>query len=208
MQGLTPLVRNLIILNGLVYIAQMLLPLDFTRTIDGQDVHLMLTQMISLWGISSPFFQPYQFFTYMFAHGGFFHIFFNMIVLASFGPVLETYWGEKKFLICYLVTGIGAGIIYTVVHYYLGSSDVPMLGASGAIYGLLMAFGMVFPNLEVGLLFVPIPIKAKYLVFVVGLITFLLDSSGNVAHLAHFGGVVVAYLLVSFWNKSGTKFNY
>jgi len=159
---------------------------------------------MSLWGVHSPNFKPYQFFTYMFAHGGMGHIFFNMLALASFAPILESYWGDKKFLIFYLATGIGAGIIYAAVNYFLGGGGGGiMLGASGAIYGILMAFGMSFPNMEIMLLFPPIPIKAKYMVFIMGFITYALDSSGTVAHLAHFGGAFVAFIIISIWRGQG-----
>jgi len=189
---LTPLVRNLVIINVVVFLAQNLLS------------NLHLTKYISLWSIHSPNFRPYQFFTYMFAHGGLGHIFFNMFALASFAPILEGYWGEKKFLIFYLATGIGAGIIYAGANYFLGTgAGGIMLGASGAIYGILMAFGMVFPNLELMLLFPPIPIKAKYMVFIMGFITYALDRSGSVAHLAHFGGAFVAFIIISAWRSQG-----
>jgi membrane associated rhomboid family serine protease len=189
---LTPLVKNLIIINVVIFLAQKLLS------------NLYVTEYLSLWNIHSPNFKPYQFFTYMFAHGSFTHIFFNMLALASFAPVLESYWGDKKFLTFYLATGIGAGVVYAVVNLLLGTSDGGiMLGASGALYGILMAFGMVFPNLEIMLLFPPIPIKAKYMVFIMGFITYVLDSSGTVAHLAHFGGALVAFIIISIWRSQG-----
>jgi len=205
MFNLSPLVRNLIIINVVIFILQQFLPVVVTRTIDGQDIGLGLTQLISLWGINSPLFQPYQFFTYMFAHGSFGHIFFNMLALASFAPILENYWGEKKFLIFYVITGMGAAIIYALVNYLMGASGGSMLGASGAIYGILMAFGMLFPNLELMLLFPPIPIKAKYMVFLMGGLTYVMDRSGSVAHLAHFGGAFVAFLLISYWRSQGQR---
>ncbi len=189
---LTPLVRNLIIINVVVFLTQNLLS------------NLYVTEYLSLWSVHSPNFKPYQFFTYMFAHGGMGHIFFNMLALASFAPVLESYWGDKKFLIFYLATGIGAGVIYAVVNLLLGTDGGGiMLGASGALYGILMAFGMVFPNLEIMLLFPPIPIKAKYMVFIMGFITYALDRSGTVAHLAHFGGALVAFIIISIWKSQG-----
>jgi membrane associated rhomboid family serine protease len=140
----------------------------------------------------------------MFAHGSFGHIFFNMLAFASFAPILESYWGDKKFLFFYIATGIGAGIIYGVLNYFVftGTGGV-MLGASGAIYGILMAFGLLFPNLELMLLFPPIPIKAKYMVFVMGFITYALDRSGTVAHLAHFGGAFAAFLIIMYWKSQG-----
>lgn len=198
MFNVTPLVRNLIIINIVIFLLQNLI---------GDD---LLTMYISLWDMHSPNFRPYQFFTYMFAHGGFMHIFFNMLALASFAPILEHYWGDKKFLIFYVATGIGAGVIYALVNYFLfaGMSGGIMMGASGAIYGILMAFGMVFPNMEIMLLFPPIPIKAKYMVFVMGFLTYAMDKSGSVAHLAHFGGALVAFIIISIWRSQGRNRGY
>ncbi|MCA4899611.1 MAG: rhomboid family intramembrane serine protease [Bacteroidota bacterium] len=164
---------------------------------------LYITQFLSLWDFRSGLFRPYQIFTYMFAHGSFMHIFFNMLAFASFAPILESYWGERKFLAFYIVTGIGAGVIYAVFNYFFPGNAGYMLGASGALYGILMAFGLQFPNLELMLLFPPIPIKAKYMVFVMGFITYAMDRSGTVAHLAHFGGAFVAYLIMSYWRSQG-----
>ena len=188
MFNITPTVRTLIIINVAIFLLQ-----NFNE---------QFTVYLSLWPLGTSYFEPYQFFTYMFAHGGFGHIFFNMLAFASFAPILEQYWGEKKFLFFYLATGIGAGIIYGVVNYFFFPGQVgPMLGASGALYGILMAFGMVFPDLELMLLFPPIPIKAKYMVFVMGFITFAMDRSGTVAHLAHFGGAFVAFIIIRYWKS-------
>ncbi|MFM8739814.1 MAG: rhomboid family intramembrane serine protease [Cytophagales bacterium] len=191
MFNITPLVRTIIIINVVVFLAQNLLS------------QLYITQFLSLWDFRSGLFRPYQIFTYMFAHGSFMHIFFNMLAFASFAPILESYWGEKKFLAFYIVTGIGAGVIYAVFNYFFPGNAGYMLGASGALYGILMAFGLQFPNLELMLLFPPIPIKAKYMVFVMGFITYAMDRSGTVAHLAHFGGAFVAYLIMSYWRSQG-----
>jgi membrane associated rhomboid family serine protease len=190
MFNFTPLVRTLVIINVAVFLLQ-----NFSDYV---------TAYLALWPLSTSYFKPYQFFTYMFAHGGFGHIFFNMLALSSFAPILENYWGEKKFLFFYLATGIGAGMIYGAVNYFFfpGQSG-PMLGASGALYGVLMAFGMVFPNMELMLLFPPIPIKAKYMVFVIGGITYFMDRTGTVAHLAHFGGALVAFIIINFWRSTG-----
>ena len=204
MFNVSPLVRTLIIINVVVFMLQSLAPIAITRFIEGQEITLGLTQIISLWGIGSPLFAPYQFFTYMFAHGGMGHIFFNMLALASFAPILENYWGDKKFLTFYIITGMGAGILYAAANYFFFPATAgSMLGASGAIYGILMAFGMLFPNLEIMLLFPPIPIKAKYMVFLMGIMTYAMDRSGSVAHLAHFGGAFVAFLLISYWRSQG-----
>ncbi len=191
MFNITPLVRTLIIINVGVFLVQNLF------------ANWHVTEYMSLWSINSGFFRPYQVFTYMFAHGGFGHIFFNMLAFASFAPILETYWGDKKFLIFYIATGIGAAIIYAGVNYFLPGNGGYMLGASGALYGVLMAFGMLFPDMELMLLFPPIPIKAKYMVFLMGFITYAMDRSGTVAHLAHFGGAFVAFVLINYWRMQG-----
>ena len=204
MFNITPLVRGIIIINVVVFLLQQFLTNLSTIEMDGQVYQLGLSELVSLWGINTPLFKPYQFFTYMFAHGSFMHIFFNMLALASFAPILESYWGDKKFLTFFIATGIGAGVIYTIVNYFIfRETGGSMLGASGAIYGILMAFGLVFPNLEIMLLFPPIPIKAKYMVFVMGFITYALDRSGTVAHLAHFGGALVAFFIISYWRSQG-----
>jgi membrane associated rhomboid family serine protease len=189
MLNLTPVIRNLLIINVVVFIIQSLMPIT--------------EYYLSLFPLESGYFQPYQFFTYMFAHGGFMHIFFNMMALASLGPILETYWGDRKFLLFYLATGIGAGVIYAVANYFIPGEGGRMLGASGAIYGVLMAFGMTFPEMVVSLFF--FPLKAKYLVFVIGFLTYIMDRSGQVAHLAHFGGAAVGFVMVSIWRGQGGR---
>jgi len=182
MFNLTPLVRNIIFVCVAVYLAQ---------------IFLNVTGFLQLYPLRTPYFRPYQLFTYMFAHGSTTHIFFNMLTLAFMGPMLEMIWGQQKLLLYYLATGIGAGLVYAAVDYFLNPiSAAPMLGASGAIYGLLVAFGLMAPDREIQLLLPPISIKAKYLVFVVGGITWLLDSSGAVAHTAHFGGAFVGFLMI------------
>jgi membrane associated rhomboid family serine protease len=193
MQRVSPVVRNLIMINIVVYIVQQFKP--------------EVTYLISLFGIESEYFKPFQLFSYMFAHGGFFHIFFNMLILATTGPILENFWGQTKFLTFYLVTGIGAGVFHLLIQYYFfpGEANIPMLGASGAIYGILMAFGMMFPNMELMLLFPPIPIKAKYLVWVLGGMTFLMSGAG-VAHFAHLGGIIFAFILLRIWRSQGGSY--
>lgn len=193
MLRLTPVVKNILIITVIVFILQ--------NVVGG------FTDLISLWNPLTQKFRPYQLFTYMFAHGGFFHIFFNMLVLASTAPVLENYWGQKRFLMFYLVTGIGAGVFHLLISYFLFPASYGlMLGASGAVYGVLMAFGMMFPNMEMRLLIPPVAIKAKYLVWVLGAITFLLGR-GDVAHFAHLGGIIFAFILLRIWrHKNGTYF--
>lgn len=191
----TPVVKNLIIINTVIFLLQILLP------------GLHLTEYLSLWNVRSDYFKPYQLFTYMFVHSpeGFSHIFFNMLTLVFIGPLLESYWGPRRFLMFYVICGIGAGVFNVLIDLFFGVGGFSiMLGVSGAIYGVLMGFGMQFPNMEIMLLIPPIPIKAKYLVFLLGGMTFLLDRSGNVAHFAHLGGVIVAFILIQIWRKGGS----
>ncbi|HTJ51802.1 MAG TPA: rhomboid family intramembrane serine protease [Cyclobacteriaceae bacterium] len=199
----TPVVRNLIIINVVVFIGQMLPMIAINAGCLGK---VGLSDLFSIWPVNTCAFKPYQFFTYMFAHGGVMHIAFNMLALASYGPILESYWGEKKFLLFYIITGLGASIFYALVNYYLYRAGAPMLGASGAIYGLLVAFGLIFPNMEVMLMFVPIPIKAKYMVFIIGILTYMTDNGHAVAHTAHLGGALMGFIMVRLiWNdRSGS----
>ena len=187
---LTPLVRNLIIINVVVFLLQQIVPI--------------INALVPLYDVSSGYFRPYQFFTYMFAHGSFMHILFNMFAIASFAPILENVWGEKKLLFYYLATGIGAGAIYILVNYFVfGGHQGSMVGASGAIYGLLIAFGLTFPEMEIRMFFGAFPVKAKYMVFIIGFITYLMDKSGTVAHLAHFGGAFVGLIVLNVWKSKG-----
>jgi membrane associated rhomboid family serine protease len=207
---LTPIVKNLIIINVIVFIGQQMSPAkEFLCTISGvrySDMIDAVTGYLSMWSHKSDCFKPYQLFTYMFVHGGFSHILFNMLSLAFIAPTLETHWGGKRFLSFYLITGIGAAVFSILVNIFFGAGEFGiMMGASGAIYGVLMGFGMTFPNMEVMLLIPPIPIKAKYLVFLLGGMTFLMDRSGQVAHFTHLGGVVVALVLIMMWRKQGGR---
>lgn len=208
MLRLTPVIKNLMIINVMVFIAQAVAPVrDFAYCIEGlQDMYPIdaITGFLSMWNVRTDCFRPYQLFTYMFVHGGFMHLFFNMLTLAFLGPMVESVWGAKRFTIFYTVTGIGAGLfnIFVDTVFGLGSFGT-MVGASGAIYGVLMAYGMLFPNMEIMLLIPPIPIKAKYLVFVLGGMTFLLDRSGSVAHFTHLGGIIFAFILIRLWRSQG-----
>lgn len=151
-----------------------------------------------LWPIDSPFFWPWQFFTYMFLHGGFLHIFFNMLVLFMFGVELEQIWGSRRFVIYYLACGIGAGMIHAIVTYLMGN-EAPTVGASGAIMGVMVAFGMIFPDriIYFNLFF---PMKAKYAVLLfVGIdlvFGFGAAQGDNVARFAHIGGALVGFILL------------
>jgi len=255
---LPPVVKNLLIINGLFFLA----------TISLTNYGIDLKKMFGLYYIASPHFQPYQFVTYMFIHADFWHIFYNLFALWMFGYVIENYWGSKRFLIFYVFCGIGAAITQTFIHWldyssiqaaadlyrnnpspaafsgfvsshfpqysdslmnfisvwqqhsddqklvnesyvyiqqlkdlYLAGSTV---GASGAIYGILLAFGMIFPNMLVYLYFL-VPIKAKWVV--IGFVALELFSglrnnpTDNVAHFAHLGGMFFGLLLILYWKK-------
>lgn len=147
----------------------------------------------------------WQLVTYLFLHGGFFHILFNMFALWMFGPDLEQMWGESEFLKFYLICGIGAGVFDVVLNSLFGSPNSLTIGASGAIYGLLLAFGLIFPNRPIFIWFV-IPIPAKWFVVIIGAIEFFSEISGpgsGIAHLAHLGGMLVAYLYLRGGGLSG-----
>ena len=168
----------------------------------------------------SPGFKPWQVVTYMFMHANITHIFFNMFAVFMFGSQLERVWGSKRFLQFYMLTGIGAFFIFQFavgvdVYNFFGSivSEVSLgkvLGASGSVFGLLLGFGMLFPNTQLMLLFPPIPIKAKYFVLGYGLIELSMairnQPDDNVAHLAHLGGMVFGYILIKKWQNSRTNF--
>jgi membrane associated rhomboid family serine protease len=205
MLRLTPVVKNILIINVLVFVGGIMAPnADFGACFQGgrTNIHDVLGGYLALWNVRSDCFQPYQLFTYMFVHGDFMHLFFNMLSFAFIAPLLESHWGPKRFTTFFLVTGIGAGIFNVLVDLYLGvGSFGTMVGASGALYGVLMGFGMIFPEMEIMLMIPPIPIKAKYLVFLLGGLTFLMDRSGNVAHFAHLGGVVFAFALITIWGR-------
>ena len=191
MQKTTPVVLNLIIINALVFVAQMVL-----------DKTMNFTNTIALYPYDSGQFEPYQLVTHMFAHGGFFHILFNMYALWMFGSVLERVWGPKRFLIFYLACGLGAA----VAQMFVGA---PAIGASGAVMGLLAAFAYLFPNTEFFILPFPFPIKAKYMVAIYAAIDLFgglhPGAADNIAHFAHLGGMVMGFILVIIWGKTNKK---
>ena len=183
----TRTVKLLIIINVAVFALQMIL-----RALDGYSlvayfglIPAAVTNDLRVW----------QFVTYMFLHGGIFHIFFNMLTLFMFGNDLERYWGTPRFLNYYFLTGIGAGVCSWLVA--MNSRSV-IIGASGAIYGLLLAYGMLYPNRIVYLNFL-LPVKVKWLVLIMGVMAFLSSITGDepgVAHIAHLGGMLVGFLFL------------
>lgn len=234
--NLPPVVKNLILTNVLFYFATLIL----------RQSDINLYQYLGLYFPASEHFRLYQFFTYMFMHEtpGLGHIFFNMFALFMFGRTLESVWGPKRFLTFYLVTGVGAALIQTLVaavEYQVLLSKIapdqldyikelalqgkyipntvseklamiyntPTIGASGAVFGVLLGFGMLFPNTQLMLLFPPIPIKAKYFVIGYGLLELFFGVSGiqgNVAHFAHLGGMLFGFILIKYWNKNSKHF--
>lgn len=198
-QSATPVVLNLIIINAIVFVAQLV----FDKT--GGETG-WLTNKLALYSYDTGLFKPYQLATHMFAHGGFFHIAFNMYALWLFGAVLEKTWGPKRFLIFYLLCGLAAGL----TQMFLVSQGAA-IGASGAVMGLLAAFAFTFPNVEFYILPIPFPIKAKYLAAVYAAIDIFGGFSGggdNVAHFAHLGGLAMGFILAIIWNKSDKKMRY
>ena len=233
--SLTPVVKNLLIINVLVFIAQQVLQNIFP-----------ITDQLALHYPAAQGFESYQLVSYMFLHADFMHLFFNMFPLFMFGVMLENHWGPKRFLLYYMVTGIGAGLVqfavaYFSIRHYEGNLDYEhirlvyqeglsilnqgmnytdpnmqslnyalngqTIGASGAVFGILLAFGMLFPDIQLMLMFPPIPIKAKYFVMIYGAIELFMGVSNmqgdNVAHWAHLGGMVFGFFLILNWRKKG-----
>jgi len=233
MRSATPVVKNIIIINVLFFLGSMAIP--------------GLDNVLSGYYWSSPNFQPWQIVTHMFMHASIGHIFFNMYGLYLFGSALENYWGSKRFLTYYIVSGLGAFVLHNAMTYFELSQIIPqlspadwdmvraeganamqegknfidplmrkansvlntgMVGASGAVFGILLAFGMLFPNTELMLLFPPIPLKAKWLVFGYGALELYsavqANPGDNVAHFAHLGGMISGYILLKYWQSKTT----
>ena len=189
-----PVVLNLIIINVLIFMATALLPKAGNT--------IMECCALSL---GTPFFHVYQFITYMFLHANFEHIFFNMFALWMFGRTLEYELGQKRFLTYYMVCGIGAALIQYLTALAFGEFPLVLVGASGAVMGLLLAFGVLHPNAVIMLLIPPIPMKAKWFVVIYGVIELFLGwrGVGNVAHFAHVGGMLWGFLLLQWWKQRG-----
>jgi len=215
--SMPPVIKNLVIINSLVLLATYLTG-DF------------MYEKFSLFYFESPLFKPYQLVTHMFMHGGFMHLFFNMYALIIFGVALEQVWGSKKFFLYYMVTGLGAALLHSLVLYIDASSlmnavqagdqiavqkldalmRTPTVGASGAVYGVLLAYGMLFPNNVLQLIFPPIALKAKWFVLIFGVIELALgvsNTGGNIAHFAHLGGMIFGYFLIIYWKKNNKMYS-
>lgn len=241
MMNMTPVVKQLLIINIIFFIGSQLVPMSY--------------EYFAMFFPENPSFRVWQPITHMFMHGGIMHIAFNMFALVSFGSALEHFWGGKKFLFFYISCGLGSALLHTAVNYYFFEDTINTLtangfhkadilnilsqgkidtrwqslvssaqfdgftsayigtvvGASGAIYGLLTAFAFMFPNAELALLFIPVPVKAKY--FVPGLLlmdlflgvkgTSLFGGGGTgIAHFAHVGGAITGFLMMWYWKKN------
>ena len=213
--------RNLLVINVLVYLLASVVELGGKSLTDWGALHFFMASD----------FHVYQFITYQFLHGGFTHLFFNMFALWMFGCVIENVWGPKKFIFYYIFCGIGAGLCQEMVQYISFAADgltsldpaqvlnvngqrlmtvdqimnlSSTIGASGAVYGILLAFGMTFPNERIFIFPLPIPIKAKWFVAIYAIIEFVsaMSSVGDgVAHMAHIGGMLFGFLLILYWRK-------
>lgn len=240
-RNMTPVVKNLLLINIIFFIAQFALP--------------QIMNGLKLYPVLSEDFKPWQLATHFFMHDtrGLMHILFNMFAVVMFGTHLERVWGPKRFLIYYLATAMGAAALHLLVGYlrikniesgltsaevheiitngfkYLNNGqnytdarmaanneslyllyNVPVIGASGAVFGILVAFGYLFPNTELMLLFPPIPIKAKWLAIGYAALELYLgfanNPSDNVAHFAHLGGAIVGIILVLIWQRNKNRF--
>lgn len=233
-RNMPPVTKNVLILCVLVFVAGNFVPSLGAR----------IEQWCALYSVESPGFGAWQLVTYIFLHGGFAHLFFNMFALVMFGSIIEWTMGSRRYLVYFLSCGIGAALFQLGVnwlqlnHYHeivggdfyriiarsweywqqgLISQDptlakiamltcVPTVGASGSIYGILLAFGMLYPNREMYIMFIPVPVKAKWMVIGYGAIELLMGVTGagdGVAHFAHLGGMLFGLLLLLYWKKRG-----
>lgn len=217
MNNIPTITKNLLIVNVVVFLATYLF----------RNMGVDLNNVLGLHFFLAPDFHIYQLFTYMFAHGGFSHIFFNMFALWMFGCIVERTWGPKKFLTYYIVCGVGAGLFQELAQFYLIASEQlshftlaqtmkvananavflnlwTTVGASGAVYGILLAFGMLYPEERIFIFPLPVPIKAKWFVMGYAAIELFMaySSTGDgVAHLAHLGGMVFGFFLIRYWRR-------
>jgi len=199
MGRLTDAIKHLLIINVLFYVVTFFIPSMTDK----------MFEWFALFYPSNELFQPWQFITHMFMHGGLMHIIFNMYALWAFGSPLEQLWGKNKFFFFYFSAGLGAALVYTLANYYMQSFDAVAVGASGAVYGVLVAFAFNFPNAKLALIFFPVPIAAKYFIpiIVVGdlFFGFTRYSVGNIAHFAHIGGALIGFLIMMYWKNNQFK---
>lgn len=195
---LPPATINIIIVNAILFLA----------TLVNQD---FMIRTFAMFPPESPLFRWWQIITHMFMHGGFWHILFNMYTLFIFGMVVERTIGTKKFLVYYFLCGLGAAALHIGVQALTDASlYVPTLGASGAVYGVLLAYAYLFPDNKLTLLFPPVTLSAKWMVLIflgIELITGITGTAEGVAHFAHLGGALMGWLLMVWWRKSHRLFN-
>ena len=225
-RNIPTITRNLLIINVLAFLVCTLMGTD---AMGGY----VLNNVLGLHFFMASDFRLYQLFTYMFMHGGWDHLFFNMFALWMFGCVVERVWGPKKFLFYYISCGVGAGLFQELAQfgqfYLMASEQIPefswtmvsavahnsagllnawtTVGASGAIYAILLAFGMIFPEERIFIFPLPIPIKAKWFVMIdagIELFSALSTTGDGVAHLAHLGGMVFGFFMIRYWQKHPT----
>jgi membrane associated rhomboid family serine protease len=213
--GFQGVVRHLIIINVLMFFGSYIILGNELRDIDGSFINLGRLQLAAFIP-GSPYFQPYQIATHMFMHGSIGHIAFNMMSLYFFGPLVEMVWGHRRFLLYYLACGLGSYALHMGMHYWelqqMGlspeQSPVPMLGASGAIFGVFVAFAWLYPDQVISLIFPPISLKAKYFVPILAAIDLFSGVSGRstgIAHFAHLGGALIGFILILIWYKGGRR---
>ena len=218
LSSLPPVTKNLIIINVIIFIASL-----FNEN--------FMIGTFALFYPTSPYFHWWQVITHMFMHGGFWHIFFNMYTLLIFGCVVERIIGSKKFLLFYFICGLGAVALHLGVEYLqmqsymegaaLGNAtaiqnialikNTPTVGASGAIYGVLMGYAMLFPESRMTLLFPPVTLSAKWMVAIfaaIELFTGVTGFAGSIAHFAHLGGMLIGWLMIFLWRKRGVLFEH
>ena len=228
LRNIPPVTLNLLIINVLFFLATDLISARF---------EVDLSNFLGLHFIKSSFFYPWQLISYMFMHGNWAHLFFNMFGLYMFGRILEHFWGGKKFLLFYFIAGIGAGIIQEIVWYInfyeiisnpsitqinlLPSNQIisvteyfnlfVTVGASGSLFGILFAFGFMFPKEKIMLIFLPIPIPARIFVLLYAVAELFFGvanfSWDNIAHFAHLGGALFGLIMIFWWRKKGKLFN-
>lgn len=191
-----PVVKNLLIINAIFFLAAALIPA----------MNRLLGTYFALFQLEHPLFHPYQFVTYMFLHASLSHLFFNMFALWMFGQVFEYEVGSRRFFIYYMVCGIGAALIQMLVATLTGDQYFSMVGASGAVMGLLLAFGVMHPNEPLFIFFIPVPIKAKWVVIGYAVIELLegMHQGSQIAHFAHIGGMLWGLIILLYWKKKGT----
>ncbi len=210
---LPPMIKNILVINVVVFLIQFIFENIYFGRFPGTyilDRYFALNPISGIDMLGNYYnFQIWQLITYQFMHGGFWHIFFNMLMLWMFGMEIENLWGSRKFLIYYLSCGIGGGLAQILIAPLLGHYSTFTIGASASIFGVMVAFGMTFPDRYIFLLFPPIPMKAKYLIGFLIAIEYL--SVGNpgepIAHLAHLGGAFVGALFIFYDRKHGFGFN-